>query len=508
MASRPSPARPAGPRRPPALDRPLRRPRAPGRPATTSGTTRAPARSSSARPKPKPRSATASRNAARNRGPGPLTLLVRAVGRGLRGLWLGLAHLVGGAVRRVGHGARDLDPALGATASGCWRSVAPLLVASAVWWHLDGPVTSVVDDVVVGLMGRLAWAAPLLLVAAAWRILRHPERQRPSGSHRHRLGRAAPRAPAAWSTSSTARRSPHEGADAMRSGGGWLGFLAAAPLVAGVTSFLALPSCWSCWPVSACWCSPATPVHQVARPRPRRCVDRLLRRPAAPQEGDDVIDAHRRRLREPLTAWPVPPSGRARWPPTTPSSPSTPRSWPAGDVRRCVGTAPTTPTTEAAAAGRHRRRHRRRPRPSSRSRPGSSSSRSSGDVTYHAARRPTLLRTRAPRTRPAPRPTTTSSRRSPACSTSSRSTRRSPASPAGRPSPATRSSSARPSRSSGSPRCSKNIAYAVASADVRILDADPRQVRDRHRDPQRRPRDRQPRRRAALARRHAATTTR
>ena len=33
---------------------------------------------------------------------------------------------------------------------------------------------------------------------------------------------------------------------------------------------------------------------------------------------------------------------------------------------------------------------------------------------------------------------------------------------------------------------SRNIAYAVASADVRILSPDPRQVRDRHRDPQHR----------------------
>src|SRR4051794_39990175 len=51
----------------------------------------------------------------RKTGPGWVVRLGRGVGRGFAGLWLGIAHLLGGGVRRLGHGARasarDLDPA-------------------------------------------------------------------------------------------------------------------------------------------------------------------------------------------------------------------------------------------------------------------------------------------------------------------------------------------------------------------------------------------------------------
>ena len=47
----------------------------------------------------------------RRTGPGPVALGLRALGRVLLGVWLGLAHAVGALVRRVGRSARDLDPA-------------------------------------------------------------------------------------------------------------------------------------------------------------------------------------------------------------------------------------------------------------------------------------------------------------------------------------------------------------------------------------------------------------
>src|SRR4051812_34732677 len=43
--------------------------------------------------------------------PGLGLRLLRALGIAVRGLWLGLAHVVGGSVRAFGRSARDLDPA-------------------------------------------------------------------------------------------------------------------------------------------------------------------------------------------------------------------------------------------------------------------------------------------------------------------------------------------------------------------------------------------------------------
>ena len=77
----------------------------------------------------------------------------------------------------------------------------------------------------------------------------------------------------------------------------------------------------------------------------------------------------------------------------------------------------------------------------------------------------------APATRrgPGPRPTTSPSRRSPACSSSSTSTPPSPASPAARRSPATRSSSAPAVKVEKITALTRNLAYAVANDNIRIL---------------------------------------
>ncbi|MDQ1616927.1 MAG: segregation ATPase FtsK/SpoIIIE, family, partial [Actinomycetota bacterium] len=65
---------------------------------------------------------------------------VHGVGRLLRAIWLGLAHLLGGLARRVGSSARDLDPAHRRDGIGLSLIGLATVVAAVEWWSLEGPV--------------------------------------------------------------------------------------------------------------------------------------------------------------------------------------------------------------------------------------------------------------------------------------------------------------------------------------------------------------------------------
>ena len=56
-----------------------------------------------------------------------------------------------------------------------------MVVAAAVWWQLPGGIGDFTRTVVAGSVGLLAWFVPLLLCFVAWRNLRDPERNGPAG---------------------------------------------------------------------------------------------------------------------------------------------------------------------------------------------------------------------------------------------------------------------------------------------------------------------------------------
>ncbi|GAA1830635.1 S-DNA-T family DNA segregation ATPase FtsK/SpoIIIE [Microlunatus capsulatus] len=101
--------------------------------------------------------------------------------RGLGALWLGLAHALGAGARRIGTSARDMDPALRRDGAGLFLVAAAVVVAAEFWWGLPDPVGHVVHVGVAGVVGTLGYTAPILLALMAWRTLRHPDRNGPGG---------------------------------------------------------------------------------------------------------------------------------------------------------------------------------------------------------------------------------------------------------------------------------------------------------------------------------------
>jgi S-DNA-T family DNA segregation ATPase FtsK/SpoIIIE len=74
-----------------------------------------------------------------------------------------------------------MDPALRRDGAGLFLVGLAVVVAAEFWWGLPDPVGNVVHIGVAGVVGTLAYAAPILLGLMAWRTLRHPDRNGPGG---------------------------------------------------------------------------------------------------------------------------------------------------------------------------------------------------------------------------------------------------------------------------------------------------------------------------------------
>ena len=114
-------------------------------------------------------------------GTGPIAALGLALGRGLVAVWLGVAHVLGATVRKIGHTARELDPEHRRDGAGLFLLGLAVVVAAAVWWQLPGGMGDFTRTVVNGSVGLLGWFVPLLLCFVAWRTLRDPESNGPAG---------------------------------------------------------------------------------------------------------------------------------------------------------------------------------------------------------------------------------------------------------------------------------------------------------------------------------------
>lgn len=175
----------------------------------------------------------AKRASGRAAGPGPVLRALRACGRAVAWVWQMVARGLGGIVRRLSSDARELDPAHSRDGVGLAYLLSAIITAAVTWFGTRGFIGSFVDTVVVGGLGRLAVVVPLFLAALAWRWLRHPDDV--VGTGRISIGGGLLLlCSAALVHINRGLPEPIDGIAAMRSGAGWIGYLISVPMRAGV----------------------------------------------------------------------------------------------------------------------------------------------------------------------------------------------------------------------------------------------------------------------------------
>ena len=207
----------------------------------------------------------------------PLALGTKAVAGLVGGSFRLLAGGVGGVGRAAGSSARDLDPAHRRDGVGLVLLIGALLSAAGAWWHA-GTAGNTLADAVEGLFGRGAMVLPVVLAVAGVHVLRHPVSQGTGG-----------RLLVGWTTLSLGALGVLHvvRGDLPRAAkGGVVGFVLGDPLEHLLTPYIAVPMLLLIATFGLLVVT-ATPVHQVPG-RLAQLRDRALLRPKPGQAQPEV----------------------------------------------------------------------------------------------------------------------------------------------------------------------------------------------------------------------------
>ena len=158
--------------------------------------------------------------------------------RGLSAIWRGLAKYLGKSIRFVAKGAKDLDPAHQRDGFAFLLLILAIMAAAGTWFDGGNIVGRALASFFYGGFGRIGVFTPLVLGYFAFRLFHSPQEKAATG--RIVVGTIA------LLLSSTGiahllNAAPGTGTTAMHEGGGWLGYGISQPLVALMTDVLACP---------------------------------------------------------------------------------------------------------------------------------------------------------------------------------------------------------------------------------------------------------------------------
>jgi len=150
-----------------------------------------------------------------------------------------MAHLLGGGARKVGDGVKGVDPSVRQSVAALMWLFLAVLVAAREWFGWASPVGDFVHWLVAGTFGIAAYALPVLLVLLVIRMLRHPE------AANQTTGIAFGVFVMVWAWSgivhiAVGRPNPEDGLEPVQEAGGVLGFIAGSGMAWLVTAPFAI----------------------------------------------------------------------------------------------------------------------------------------------------------------------------------------------------------------------------------------------------------------------------
>ena len=161
---------------------------------------------------------------------------------GISSIWRFLSGSLGSAVRFIARGARDLDPEHHRDGAALLLLISSLAAFAGTWFQADNYLGRNLYSLFFGAFGQIGYLAPLLLLYFAIRLFRKPDDASTTG--RITVGTLllliSASGLAHLLNGSLGSLNP-TGASAIREGGGLLGYWVAKPLVALMTSMLAYP---------------------------------------------------------------------------------------------------------------------------------------------------------------------------------------------------------------------------------------------------------------------------
>jgi S-DNA-T family DNA segregation ATPase FtsK/SpoIIIE len=212
-------------------------------------------------------------------------ILIGWIGRVLQGAWMALAGAVGWTARSIGRGARDLEPHHRRDGVGLLTLGVAIVLAGGLWLRMDNTAGRAIYAAVTAAVGSLAFVVPVLVALLAWRLLRHPDRNQ-----------ATRRAAIGWTAlllglcglleiAKGAPR-PSDGATVIRKAGGFVGYGIGGPLARALSPWISAPLL-ALLALFGLLLITGTTLHRI----PERLSGlRVLFGHAAPEHGEDSLE--------------------------------------------------------------------------------------------------------------------------------------------------------------------------------------------------------------------------